>query len=373
VTDAIYRKLAKKLDALPQGFPSTPEGIELRILERIFSPEDARWAVKLKPYPETAARMARRLKLPEDELRERLEGMAERGQIAAFKYRGKRCYALMPFVVGIYEMQLPRIDRELAELMEAYAPHLARALGGPAPGLARVVPVNRTVDTRASVLATDDLRRMLERARSFRVADCICRKEQEVLGNPCSHTMETCLAFSSEEGAFDEGAALGRVISRGEVMELLEACEREGLIHCTYNFERGQMFVCNCCSCCCGFIRLLTEHETPNGLVRSNWVASIDEAGCAACGVCADQRCPVEAIEPGEDAYRVLPGRCIGCGVCVITCPTGAITLSARPEAERTTPPKDIVEWSADRIWHRNPVRGAVLKGWLAWERARRG
>jgi len=371
MTDAVYRKLAKRLNSLPQGFPPTPDGIELRILERIFSPEDAAWALRIKPFPETAGRIARRLKLSEAEIRERLEDMAERGQIAAFKFRGKRCYALMPFVVGIYEMQLPRVDRELAELVEAYAPYLARTLGGPAPGLARVVPVNRSVDTRASVLATDDLRRMLEGARSFRVADCICRKEQEVLGNPCSHTMETCLAFSPEEEAFDDGP-LGRVISREEAMELLEACEREGLIHCTYNFERSQMFVCNCCSCCCGFIRLLTEHETPNGLVRSNWVAAIDEESCIACGVCADERCPVEAIEPGEQAYRVLAERCIGCGVCVITCPGEAITLGARPEAERTVPPRDIVEWSVDRIWHRNPIKGAVLKGWLAWERARR-
>ncbi len=375
MTLRVYRRLARKLDSLPQGFPSTPEGIELRVLEKIFTPEDAAMALELRPFPESARRIARRLKQPVETVRRRLEEMVDKGQILGFKMRGRRVYALGPFVVGIYEMQLARMDRELAELLEEYGPYLARALGGHRPGLARVVPVNRPIEAKATVLATDDLRAMLERARSFEVADCICRKEQALLGNPCSHTMETCLAFSPEEEAYDGRPRGGRVISRDEAMAILDAAEEEGLVHCTYNVERGQMFVCNCCSCCCGFLRLLTEHQTPHGLVRSNWVAVIDADACVGCGTCADTRCPVEAIEPVEadGVYRVLPERCIGCGVCLVTCPTEAIRLKHRPESERSTPPADIVEWSVDRTLHRSPLKGAVLKGWLAWHRARGG
>ncbi len=368
----VYRRLARTLDRLPQGFPATPEGIELEILRRIYSPEDAEMALELRPFPETAAAIARRLGEPEETVRRRLEAMVDRGQIGGLVFRGRRCYCLLPFVVGIYEMQLPRLDRELAELFEAYGPYLARALGGHPPGLARVVPVSRRLDARATVLATDDLRRMLERARSFEVADCICRREKELLGEPCTHTMETCLAFSPEPDAYDGRPRGGRVISRDEAMALLDAAEEEGLVHCTYNVERAQMFVCNCCSCCCGFLRLLTEHHTPHGLVRSNWVATVAADECAACGLCADTRCPVEAIVPADDgeAYRVLPHRCIGCGVCTVTCPTGAVRLEPRPPHERTVPPRDIVEWSVERIRSRFPVRGAILKGWLAWHRA---
>jgi Pyruvate/2-oxoacid:ferredoxin oxidoreductase delta subunit len=369
----VFKRLAKKLDKLPQGFPATTSGVEIRILEKIFTPEDAETALKLKPIPETAAQIARRWKRSEDEVRDVLDGMANRGQIGAFKMRGQRKYALMPFVVGIFEFQLGRMDRELAELCEEYAPHLAVSLGGSKPALGRVVPVNRAIDSRATVLAYEDTREMIDGARSFRVMDCICRTEKALQGEPCSHTLETCLAFSREENAYDQFHLPGREISKDEALAVLASAEEEGLVHCTYNFEHDQMFVCNCCDCCCGFLHLLTEYHTPHGLVRSNWVAAIDEETCAVCGVCATERCPVEAIEEVDgEAYRVIDERCIGCGVCVLTCPTEAMHLAPRPEDERTTPAKNIVDWSVRRAADRSgPIKGLALKGWLAWNALR--
>jgi formate hydrogenlyase subunit 6/NADH:ubiquinone oxidoreductase subunit I len=35
----------------------------------------------------------------------------------------------------------------------------------------------------------------------------------------------------------------------------------------------------------------------------------------------------MEAIKQGEDAYEIETLRCIGCGVCVPTCPEEAISL----------------------------------------------
>ena len=34
-----YKKLAKKLDAIPNRYPETESGIEIRLLEEIFTPE----------------------------------------------------------------------------------------------------------------------------------------------------------------------------------------------------------------------------------------------------------------------------------------------------------------------------------------------
>jgi len=369
----VYTRLAKKLDKLPQGFPATKSGVELRILRKIFAPEDAEMALRLKPMPETAEHIARRLGHPEDEMRAILDGLADRGQIGSFKLKGKQRYALMPFVVGIFEFQLSRMDRELAELCEEYAPHLANTLGGAGPPLARVVPVHRRLDSRATVLAYEDTRTMIEGARSFRVMDCICRVEKALQDEPCSHTLETCLAFSREENAYEGSPVGGRTITRDEALAVLESAENEGLVHCTYNFENDQMFVCNCCSCCCGFLRLLTEYEAPNGLVRSNWEAVIDEEICEVCGVCANERCPVEAVAETDDGtYRVVGERCIGCGVCVETCPSEAMQLRPRPEPERTAPPRNIVDWSVQRTANRSgPLKAMALRGWLAWQERR--
>ncbi len=364
----VYRRLAKKLDALPNGYPATESGVELRILERIFRPEDARLALRLKPIPETAEVIGRRLGEEPASMEARLEEMAGRGQIASMRFRGRQCYCLVPFVVGIWEYQVPRLDAELAALFEEYAPVFVETLGGSAPALARVVPVNVSLESHAEVLCHEDLRRMIEAARSFRISECICRKERELQGFSCTHTRETCLAFSRQENAYERFPTWGRVISREEALAVLAACEEEGLVHATYNVREDQMFVCNCCSCCCGFLRGLRDHDAPYLLARSNYVAAVDAEACAACGTCVE-RCPVDAISDGAETAEVDGGRCIGCGVCLPSCPTGAVSLAARPETERTTPPRTLVHWSLARAAHRSGPLGAVaLGGRLAWE-----
>ncbi len=365
----VYASLARALDKLPHGFPATPDGIELEILRRIFTPEDAAMALRLKPVPETANQVARRLRRPVEEVTAALGQMSERGQIFSFWQRGRRYYGLAPFIVGIYEFQLEHLDHEMAELFERYAPTLAATLGGSAPALARVIPVNRRIDARAEILPYDDLRAMLERCRSFRTADCICRKESALLGKPCHHSSETCMSFSPEPDAYRDLPEWGREVTREEALALLDRVEEEGLVHCTYNFQRGPFFVCNCCSCCCGFLRGLSEHGAPFMLARSNSVAAIDLETCIACGECRDNRCPVSAISETDDGMSVDGERCIGCGVCVLTCPTESIRFELRPVEERLAPPETLIHWSIARTDHRHGLgRGLALRGWLAWE-----
>ena len=54
----IYERLAAKLDALPNGFPATPDGAEIRLLEKLFTPEEAYLACHLSRQPQTAAEIA---------------------------------------------------------------------------------------------------------------------------------------------------------------------------------------------------------------------------------------------------------------------------------------------------------------------------
>ncbi len=366
--DDVYRRLAQRLDALPHGFPATASGVELEILRRIFSEADAAWALRLKPIPETAATIARRLKLPVAEVRETLDGMAARGQIASFKIRGVVHYALVPFVIGIYEFQLGRLDRELAELFEAYAPTLLHSLGGAAPALARVVPVNIRLATRPEVLPYEDLRAMIDACGAFRVADCLCRKEKGLLGSPCRHPSETCMSLAKDEHAYDGMPPWGRVISKEDAFAVLDLAEGEGLVHCTYNFQKDPFFVCNCCPCCCGFLRGVKEFGAPHVLARSTVVSRIDRDGCTECGECAS-RCPMEAIVAGTDGYLVDGERCIGCGVCAVACPADALSLVPRPKAEHPRTPRTIIDWHVERTTHRRGVlQGLALRGWLAWE-----
>ena len=275
--------------------------------------------------------------------------MVTKGQIVRARLKGERKYAVVPFVVGIYEFQLNRMDKELTDLVEEYFPTLINTVGGHKPAVARVIPVNKSIDSRLEILPYENLRTAIEGAASFIINDCICRKERGLQGHPCRHPSETCLAFSSEP---QEATYGGRVISKEEALRILDQTEREGLVHATYNVRGQQMFVCNCCSCCCGFLRSIKEFGAPYLLTRSNFVASIDEGRCDGCGICAEQRCPMNALElpPGGSPYWVRDERCIGCGLCAVTCPNDAIRLVRRPAAEQDNPPKNIVTWSLRRL-----------------------
>jgi len=42
-----YQKLAERLDQIPNGFPKTESGVELKLLAKLFTPEEATLASSL--------------------------------------------------------------------------------------------------------------------------------------------------------------------------------------------------------------------------------------------------------------------------------------------------------------------------------------
>jgi len=346
--DDVYKRLATKLDRLPNGFPATETGVELKILRKIFAPEEAEMALKLKPVPETAEVIAKRLGMPLTDTESILDNMAKKGQIWSEKKSGRQVYTLCPFSIGIWDFQVNRLDKELSDLMAQYGLLLGLSLGAFGPGLTRVIPINATIEGQHQILPHEDAHQMLASAKTFQVADCICKKNAALRGRPCKHTIQTCLTFSSEEGAFDK-YPLGRMISKQEAFDLLAKAEGEGLVHQTFNTKSENHVICNCCSCCCPILRGTKKFGLPYLMAKSNFVAMINQETCEACGTCAQERCPMNAIAEDNGAYRVKPERCIGCGVCTATCPTGSITLIRKPEGERYDPPENLLDWYSKR------------------------
>jgi len=71
----IYEKLADYLDQLPAGFPRTKGGAEMRILRKLFSPEDASLAMHLSLIAEEPRVIAYRAGISKDEAERRLKEM----------------------------------------------------------------------------------------------------------------------------------------------------------------------------------------------------------------------------------------------------------------------------------------------------------
>ena len=97
----VYHELANHLDRLPGGFPATPDGVELRILKRLFTESEARLACRLTLIPEAAHVVAYRCGLERDTAAAMLESMWRKGLILKDSHQAKPDrYMASQFVVG---------------------------------------------------------------------------------------------------------------------------------------------------------------------------------------------------------------------------------------------------------------------------------
>jgi electron transport complex protein RnfB len=338
MSDEVYRDLAKFLDRMPGGFPKTESGVELKILKKLFTPEQAKIAMGLTPFPEPAAKIAARLKMDEAQAAAKLEQMAREGSIYRVRAGANVLYVALNFVVGIYEFHLNSIDRELAELMEEYLPHLKTMWEQTRTKQLRVVPIHSAVASAPAVSTYDQVRELTKKHELISVAPCICRKEQALLDNPCERPLETCLQFGMAAQYYIENG-LGRKITSDELMDILKMGEEKALVLSPTNAQ-DIVNICMCCGCCCGVLRGLKAMPRPAEQVQSSFQARIDPGLCSACGTCLD-RCQMDAIVEG-DVFQVDAERCIGCGLCLPTCPEQAVYFV--PVERPATPPANIVE-----------------------------
>jgi electron transport complex protein RnfB len=343
----VYKNLARILDTLPNGFPETESGVEIRLLKKIFKPEQAELFCELRLTMETADEIAARTGRDPVQTNALLETMREDGQVFSVKFGDTRWYKLMPWVFGIFEFQLPRLDREMAELAEEFEEY-SKNFFSTKPQLMQVLPVEKEVSPVQTALPWEKVSFIIEHGQSFRIMDCICKKKNELLDKPCNRTVRVCMAIAPVPDIFEDDEQ-GRVITRGEAYSILKKSEEEALVHLTGNTQFGQFYICNCCSCCCGVLRSINKYGLPaSNVVNSQYYAEIDVDSCTGCGLCAEERCQVGAIEPG-DTYRVIRERCIGCGLCISTCPASAIRLVRKPESEIVQPPLTENEWFEER------------------------
>jgi ferredoxin len=353
-----YQLLANRLDTLPNGFPPTPDGAELRLLAKLFSPEEASIACQLRSIPETPAQIAVRIGGDPAQLRKQLKEMARHGLINLERTEDGLGYKLMPFIVGIYEMQGSTIDAELAQLFEHYYRQTFGKALSVQPQFQRVIPVNEAIRAGIEIHPYESATEILQAARAWGVVDCICRKQKALIGEPCPHPVDVCMVLSNTAGAFEGSTAVRALTQEGALATLRRAAEA-GLVHSVSNNQRGTWYICNCCTCSCGILRGIAELGLANAVARSAFVNQVSEEVCTACGNCVSA-CQFGAITLAMVA-SVSPVKCMGCGVCVIACPEEALVLVRRPAEEIQSPPLTDEDWLKARAAARGLPVGPIL------------
>lgn len=351
----VYYDLREQLDQYSLGFPATESGVEMKILQKLFTEEEAGMYLNLSMMLEDAGSVAKRIGKDPEGVAQLLERMVDKGLIFRVRKGDSVKYAAVPFVVGSFEYQLKDMDREFAELYDQYfVEAFARHGFGVEPPM-RTVPVNKSIDYAWPVEPYEDVRGIIKGKDTISVSKCICRVQQGLLEKGCDKPLEVCFQFGSHAHYYvDKG--MGRFISTDEALKIIDSCEEAGLVPQPFAAQDAGG-LCNCCGDCCGILRGIKLYPKPAERVLTNYYVEVDPEACAACGTCTD-RCQMEAIEVGSaDVAEVNRDRCIGCGLCVPTCPSSALTLRKKPQSELRTPKPT----GRDYMMHLASVRGKSL------------
>lgn len=316
------------------GYPATRSGVELRILKNLFTPDEAWLATflthRFEPV-DTICKSAEPSGFSGDVCVGLLDSMAAKGGILKKESGRIARYALVPFVIGMFEFQVNHLTPEFYEdttqyFREAYG---LEYLSTPRPQM-RVIPIEQSVIDTSHIATYDEIRQIIEQTDGkIGVAECICRKGMDLIGQPCRKTdrREVCLGFRDYFDTYQREGWF-REISKQEALENLAQSEKEGLVLQATN-EQYPQAVCSCCGCCCGILRTLKNIPNPADFVAANYRARADNEKCVGCGICVD-RCPMEAISLSDKKAVIDSKRCIGCGVCVPACKPEALSMEER-------------------------------------------
>jgi Fe-S-cluster-containing hydrogenase component 2 len=337
----VYERLAAHLDTTPAGYPRTASGVEIRILRRLFAPEEAELALHLTVIAEEPRVVARRARRPVDVTARQLEAMERKGLVFSQTRAGVTRYTALQFVVGVWEAQVNKLTPDLVRDFEEYLPTLFDPEAWSRTGQMRVVPVNASIEGRGEVLPHELAEELVRGGHGhYAVANCICRQERRIAGEGCDRPMESCLSLGTAAD-YVTRPGRGRAITREETLDILRQADEAGLVLHAANARRA-VFICTCCGCCCGVLRSLKRHPSPARIVSTPFVATLTAESCEGCAAC-ESRCQMNALRVDDGRAALDAARCIGCGLCVSTCPSGALRLARKPDAEQPEVPETLV------------------------------
>ena len=197
----------------------------------------------------------------------------------------------------------------------------------------RTVPVGRSITPAMEVMAYETAEELVRAQKRFSVAPCICRKEKSLTGQSCDKPLEVCMAFGTGADYYQRNGQ-GRAITKEEALAILTRADEAGLVLQPGNAKEA-MFICACCGDCCGVLTTLKRYPKPGTLVSSPFVAAYERRHLPGLRRLRGPLPDGGAATGGRRGCVLDVDRCIGCGLCVSTCPSESLTLVRKPESEQ--------------------------------------
>jgi ferredoxin len=343
-----YTTLSDRLNLFPQGAP--PSELLFRILEVLFTRDEAALVALLPIKPFNVAAAAKIWKKAAAESRKILEGLASKGMLLDMDKQGDQIFVLPPPMAGFFEFSMMRIgngydQKLLAELYYQYLnveeDFVKNLFAGGETQLGRTFVNERALaaDNTLTVMDYERASEVIHTASHMGVGACYCRHKMQHLGKACDAPMDICMTFSgTAESLIKHGIA--RKVDVQEGMDLLDEAREHSLVQFGENVQDKVAFICNCCGCCCEAMLAAKRFAFLNPVATTNFLPEVSAEACNGCGKCVAV-CPVEAMglvsagdphKPKRKKARLDEDLCLGCGVCVRACPESGIRLKARKQ-----------------------------------------
>ena len=341
-----YKTLSDRLNLFPQGAP--PSELLFRILEVLFTREEAALVALLPIKPFNVAAAANVWKKPAAESRKILEGLASKGMLLDMESNGEQIFVLPPPMAGFFEFSMMRMgngydQKLLAELYYQYLnveeDFVKNLFAGGETQLGRTF-VNEGAldgDNTLTVMDYERASEVIQTASHMGIGSCYCRHKMQHLDKACAAPMDICMTFNgTAQSLIKHGHA--RQVDVKEGMDLLQVAREHNLVQFGENVRHKVAFICNCCGCCCEAMIAARRFGLLHPVHTTNFLPEIQEGNCTGCGQCVNV-CPVDAMslisannphKPKARIARLREEICLGCCLCANACPRKHITLKFR-------------------------------------------
>ena len=376
-----YKTLSDRLNLFPQGAP--PTELLFRILEVLFTKDEAALVALLPIRPFNAAAAASVWKKPAAESRKILEGLASKGMLLDMEMQGEQIFVLPPPMAGFFEFSMMRMgngydQKLLAELFYQYLnveeDFVRNLFAGGETQIGRVF-VNERALSGENTLTVMDYERaseVIHTASHMGIGSCYCRHKMQHLGKACDAPMDICMTFSGAAQSLIKHGIARRVDSQ-EGMALLDQAVEHNLVQFGENVRHHVGFICNCCGCCCEAMLAAKRFAVLNPIATTNFMPEVSAEECNGCGKCV-QACPVEAMalvsagdphQPKRRKARVDESLCLGCGLCVRACREARIKL--KPRKQRVITPVTTAHRAVLMAIERGKLQNLIFDNQAHW------